>query len=109
MTISEEFYKNTLERGIKKCMPITWGTFTHLEPISATMISAVIASSAEGNYMYTTKAPGPDSEEDSSEIWSDEENEPYPLSSCTDDAEDEYIYQVRVERANINRRVYAEA
>ena len=86
MTISGELHKNTLERGIKRRMPIMWGTFTHLEPISTTTMSAVIASSAEGNCMYTTKAPGPDSEEDANEIG---ENELYPLSGCMDEAEDE--------------------
>ena len=91
ITISEELYKNTLERGIKRRMPITWGKFTHLEPISATTMSAGIASSAKGNYMYTTKAPGPDSEEDASEIGSDGENELYPLSGCMNEAEDENI------------------
>ena len=73
------------------------------------MMSAVIASSAEGNYMYTTKVPGPDSDEDANEIGSDGENGPYPRLGCMYDAEDKYIYQLRVERADKNRRVYAEA
>ena len=90
-------------------MPITWGTFTCLEPISATMISPVISSSAEENFMYTAKTPGPDSNEDASEIGSDGENELYPRVGCMHDAEDKYIYQLRVERADRNRQIYAEA
>ena len=45
--------------------------------------------------MYTTKIPGPDSEEDASKIKSVGENDLYPQSGCMDEAEDEYIYQVR--------------
>ena len=73
MTISQELFKNTLENGIKKRMPITWETFSCLEPINAETVSEVIAASAEGNYMHTTEASSPDSEEDASEIKSDRE------------------------------------
>ena len=53
------------------------------------MILAVIASSTEENYMYTTKAPAPDSVEDACEIGNDGENELNSPSGCMDDAEDD--------------------
>ena len=56
--------------------------------------------------MYTTKVPGPDSEEDASEIGSDRENKLYPRPTCMYDAENDYIYQLRVKRADRNRRIY---
>ena len=59
--------------------------------------------------MYTTKFPGPDSEENANEIGSDGEKELYPRLGCMHDAENENIYQLRVERADRNRRIYAEA
>ena len=68
MTISDELYKNTLENGVKRRMPITWGTFNCIEPIDAETVAAVIAASAEGNYFYTTRMPTADSDEDGSAI-----------------------------------------
>ena len=46
------------------------GIFSCLETINAKTMSEVIAVSAEGNYLYTTKVPRPDSDEDASEIGS---------------------------------------
>ena len=52
-------------------MPITWGTFSYLEPINAETVSEVIAASAERNYIQKTKVLRPDSDEDAIEIRSE--------------------------------------
>ena len=108
MTISQELFKTTLENGIKRRMPITWGTLGCLEPINAETVSEVITASAEGNYLYTTKVPRPDFDEDASEIGSDEEDE-YSRVGFMPNGEEEYIYQLRVKQADRNRRIYTKA
>ena len=47
------------------------GNFNCLEPIGAEVIAELIAVSTEGSYLYTTKIPSPESDEDVSEIESD--------------------------------------
>ena len=108
MTISDELYKNTLENGVKRRMPITWGTFNCIEPIDAETVAAVIAASAEGNYFYTTRMPTSDSDEDGSAIDSDGEEEHCIFGKMKND-ENVYIYPLRVERADRKRTIYTQA
>ena len=108
MTISQAFFKNTLANGIKRRMPNTWGTFICLETINAETVSEVITASADGNNLYTAKVPRPDSDKDASKFRSDEEDEHCSVDNMPN-GEDENIYQLRVERTNRNRRIYAEA
>ena len=58
--------------------------------------------------MYTTIVPRPDSNEDESEIGSDGEDEHRKLNNTPNDKE-EYIYKLRVELADSNRRIFTEA
>ena len=90
-------------------MPITCGFFSCLEPIYDEVIAEVIAVSVEGNYLHTTKVPWPDSDEDASEIESDEENELNRSVGHLPRGEEEYIYKLRVERADRNTQIYSEA
>ena len=86
-----------------------WGTFSSLEPIDAETVSEVIAASAEGYYMCTTKVQRPDFDEVASEIGSDEEDELNRKVGQLPNGEDQYNYQLRVERADRNRQIYTEA
>ena len=106
MTMPQELYKTTLENGIKRRMLITWGNFSCLEPIDAELVAEVIAVSAAGNYLYKTIVPKPDSDEESSEIESDGEKELNRKVGQLPRGEDEYIYKLRVKRADRNRRIY---
>ena len=89
-------------------MPITWGTFGCLEPINAETMPEGFTESAEGNYLYTTKVPRADYDEDASEIGSDGEDN-HSRVDCMPNGEDEYIYNLRVKRADRNRQIYTEA
>ena len=53
MMISLEFFKTTLENGIRKRIPITWGTISCLESLKTTTVSDIFKSSAKGNFLYT--------------------------------------------------------
>ena len=86
-------------------MPITWRTLCCLELVHAETVAVVIAASAEGNYLYTTRSPTFVSDEDESEIGSDGEDEVRRCVRMIDDA-DVYIYKLRVERADRKRKVY---
>ena len=99
MTIFTELYKNTLENGIKKRMPITWGTFNCLESIDAEIMAGIIAASAEGNYFYMTRMPTSASDEDVSAIDSSEEEKYRRFGKNKNDA-NLFIYPLRVERAD---------
>ena len=92
MTMSQELFKTTLENGIKRRMPITWGIFSCLEQIDAETVAVVITASAKGNYLYTTKVPMSNSDEHAIEIGSDEEDEHCRMFNY----EDFYIYKLRV-------------
>ena len=89
-------------------MPITWEKFSCLEPINAETVSDIISSGAERNYMCTTKVTRPDSDEDVSQIGSDEENE-HSRVEYMPNGEVEYIYKLRVKRADRNKKIYTEA
>ena len=108
MTISEELYKNTLENGIKLRMPIMWRTSSCLKPINTETVSEVITASVKGNNFNTTKVLRSDSDKDASEIGSDKEDEHSRVGDMPN-SEEEYIYQLRVEQADRNRRTYTEA
>ena len=105
MTMSQELFKATLEIGVKRRMPITWGPFSCLETIDAETVVVVIAASAEGNYLHMTRFLMSGFDEDASEIGNDGDNENRRFGRITND-KDVYIYKLRVERANKKRQVY---
>ena len=108
MTMPLELFTTTLENGIKRRMPITWGTLSCLELVRADAVAVVIAASAEGNYLYTTRSATSSSSEDESGIGSDGEDEVRRSIKMTND-EDLYIYKLRVERADRKRNIYTQA
>ena len=71
-------------------------------------MSDVISSSAEGNYICTTKFTRPDSDEGASEIGSDEEDE-HSRVEYMPNGEAEYIYELKIKRADRNRKICTEA
>ena len=46
ITISQKLFITTLENAIKRGMPITWKTFSCLEPINALTVSEVTEANA---------------------------------------------------------------
>ena len=74
-------------------------------------VSELIAATAERNHRYMAKVPRLDcvsSDEDASEIRSDGKDKHRRLANMPN-GKDEYIYQLRVERADRNRRIYTDA
>ena len=48
MTISQELLKTILKNGVKKRTPITWETFSSLEPIDAETVAGFIETVLKG-------------------------------------------------------------
>ena len=83
--------------------------FSCLEPTDTEEIAELFAVRTKGNYRYTTKVPRPDSDENASEIESDGEDELNRRVGHLPQSKKEYIYKLRVEQGDRNRRIYIEA
>ena len=55
--------------------------------------------------MYTTRVPSSDTEDEVSEIGSDGKPNRIERTICMDKDNNEYIYRLRVERADTNRKI----
>ena len=96
---SLELLKANLENGIRKRVSITWEAMNCIALRHKTTVTSIIESSAEGDYFYTTKVPSSETEKEACEIRNDGESEQAERTIYTDQEKDEYIYLLRVARA----------